>query len=189
MQFYLTKTKLEAENKTFKKQMDILDELVYRDALTSLWNKTYCYDRLMQEYKRIKRTNSHLSALYIDIDHFQAINDVYGENFGNDYLKSLSQLFKDTMRTSDIICRYESDEFIIILPDTQHVGAVAAAEKLSQKVKDLKCHADLNLSVSIGICSHGILHKNWIDIIFCAKNALKRAKIQGRDRIITSTNA
>lgn len=184
---FIIKADIERDKEIYKKQLEVLEDLVSKDALTSLWNKTYCLDRVQQEYKRAQRNNNHLSILYIDIDHFKKINESYGEDFGNNYLISLSHLLISTVRNSDIICRYQSDEFIIILPDTPHLGALAVAEKICHNIRNLYLSPNLQISVSIGICSHGVLHKNWLNIISCAKNALIQAKKEGRNKIIYST--
>lgn len=183
--YFMEKSIIEGEKNTYKQQFDILENLVSRDSLTMLWNKSYCLNCLQEEFQRSLRKGGAFSVLMLDIDHFKSINDNMGHMVGDEYLVALGNTLRDHTRYSDVICRYGGDEFLIILPETPQQGALAVAEKLCIRTTEIEMVKDYPLNISIGICSHGTEHDAWEEIIHCADMALYRAKKEGRNRIAT----
>jgi two-component system cell cycle response regulator len=100
------------------------------DALTGTYNRRYLNDELVREIERSRRYSRPLSVVMADLDHFKRINDEHGHPAGDDVLRGFADLLRASTRQSDWIARYGGEEFIIVLPDTDLMGAVATAEKI-----------------------------------------------------------
>ena len=111
-----------------------LEKLATTDGLTDIFNHRYFYKRLDEEFNRAQRYNNPLSAIMIDVDNFKQINDTYGHRTGDLILKELAHVLKTSMRKSDIVARYGGDEFIILLPQTDSMGAIAEAARVIDKI-------------------------------------------------------
>lgn len=178
----LTIADLKNEKTALKQQLEIVENLISRDPLTSLWNRSYCLNRLQEELNRTRRSGGTFSVLMIDLDHFKAINDDLGHLVGDDYLTAFSEMLLRHTRCSDVACRYGGDEFFVILPDTPIEGAVSAAEKLNRRANEIIIHPKYPLQISIGICNACETAECVEDIINCADTALYQAKKEGRNR-------
>ena len=137
------------------------------------------------------RTDSYLSLLIIDIDHFKKINDQFGHLIGDECLKRLSNLLKkEIKRETDTVARYGGEEFVVILPYTGLKDAVNIAENLRKKVMALDSQygeAVVKFTVSIGVTTclprPGISGEALIEL---ADNAMYTAKNSGRNRVETN---
>lgn len=187
MQNQLIIMDIEAEKNTLKCQLNLLENLVSRDSLTGIWNKSYCLDRLQEELHRVQRSSGTFSVLMVDLDHFKLINDNLGHLTGDDYLVAMAGVLNSITRYSDVACRYGGDEFLVILPDTALKGAICAAEKLRSYAETIKLNPDYPLSLSVGICSNCEKYISIEDIINCADIALYEAKKAGRNRVVAAS--
>ncbi len=135
---------------------DRLKELNLKDVHTELYNYKYLMERLDSELLRAKRHALFLSALMIDIDYFNSINNLYGHVYGDIILKEFAWYLKKFVRGMDVVSRYSGEEFIVLLPETDKDGAVKYAERL---LEDVKKHVfdpngeKIRLKISIGLVS------------------------------------
>jgi diguanylate cyclase (GGDEF)-like protein len=102
------------------------------DEVTNLPNRRALDQRLIEETKRSFRHGHTFTLMMMDLDGFKAINDTFGHPAGDKVLKKISQLLRESVRTSDFVARYGGDEFSIILPETDLDSAILVAEKLRQ---------------------------------------------------------
>jgi len=136
--------------------LDRLKELNLKDIHTELYNYKYLMERLDSELIRAKRFALSLSALMIDIDYFNSINNLYGHEYGDRILKEFARYLKRFVRGMDVVSRYSGEEFIVLLPETEKDGAVKYAERL---LEDVKKHIfdpngeKIRLKISIGLIS------------------------------------
>lgn len=163
------------------------EEAAMTDVLTDLYNRRYALKRLAQECASAARTDRHLSVLMIDVDHFKAVNDNHGHETGDAALAHVAALLRDSLRLSDVACRFGGEEFIAILPDTPLAAAVGLAERLRAAVAGRPCAtggASIPLTVSIGAAQIGndACHDARA-VIKAADDALYRAKAAGRNRV------
>ncbi|MBE9207676.1 diguanylate cyclase [Nostoc sp. LEGE 06077] len=166
-----------------------LEQLVNLDGLTQIANRR-CLDRRLQaEWNRLSRDAQPLSLILFDVDKFKLYNDYYGHLAGDDCLIRVAQTVQQTVhRPADIVVRYGGEEFLVLLPNTDLVGAIKVAQKIQQAIHDLAIpHAQSDIknivTVSLGItCVIPTLDIKPNKLIALADKALYNAKKQGRDR-------
>jgi diguanylate cyclase (GGDEF)-like protein len=165
-----------------------LQMLAITDELTSLHNVRYFNERLSIEFERARRYNTPLSCIMVDVDYFKEINDEYGHITGDDVLRKIAQIIKQTVRTSDLTARYGGDEFALLLPQTDLEKSRLLAERIKQSVHEYN-FSDAsrempNISISLGVCTfphHNIKQKK--DLVKLADEALYAAKQEDRNRV------
>lgn len=106
-----------------------------RDHLTGLHNHGYMQDYLKTEVQRAHRYGRPLSVAMLDIDHFKVVNDTYGHGVGDQVLQQLSGILLATVRETDLVSRYGGEEFLIVMPETDLLQAVAGAERIRAAVQ------------------------------------------------------
>lgn len=165
-----------------------VEQLSYTDAMTELHNYRYFELRLKEEVIRHKRTNSGLSLLILDVDHFKNYNDTMGHPAGDDVLRKLARILKITVRENDIVARYGGEEFAVILPAVDKVGANILAERLRERVENTYFdHEEIQplgkVTISIGVASLPEDADNYSDLTQRADRALYEAKRSGRNQV------
>lgn len=161
------------------------------DGLTGLYNRRHFDLELKKELSRTTRTFSDFSLIMVDIDHFKKFNDSYGHISGDQCLQRVATAIKDnTERTSDLVARYGGEEFIIIVPNTDEMGAKALGEKIRIAVENLAIlHMGSRTSKFVTI-SVGITTVDYKDTLTADKaltrvdTALYLAKANGRNRCV-----
>lgn len=184
---------LEEKVKDRTKELELsqkkLLEQANRDPLTNLYNRRFFSDISIEILNLAKRDETDLSIAMIDIDKFKNINDTYGHKVGDMVIKSLSEIFNNHIRKSDVTARIGGEEFALLLPETSKVGAYAMAQKIKNFVENqeivLQNGAKVKFTVCIGVDSVDI--KNDADVFEAldrADKALYIAKRKGRNLVI-----
>jgi diguanylate cyclase (GGDEF)-like protein len=165
--------------------------LAITDELTGLFNRRQVLKLAEIEYERVRRYHRPLSAVMIDIDHFKRINDTYGHPVGDQALIALANCCRANLRTVDILGRYGGEEFLILLPETQHDKALEAAERIRKQVEAMVLPAakgPLKLTISAGVATLDLEAPVSLDeLIKNADDALYGAKAAGRNRVQGAT--
>jgi len=112
-----------------------LREISMTDPLTGLSNARYMQQWLTQAFAYATRYNEPLSVIFLDLDHFKWINDCYGHLSGDNALKFLASVLKNSVRDSDLVARYAGDEFLIALPNTPADQLPVLAERILKQLK------------------------------------------------------
>ena len=168
---------------------DKLQRLVMLDGLTGIANRRGFDIALEKEHRRAVRTGTALALLMIDVDAFKAFNDAQGHSAGDACLQAVAGCVQRTMlRPADLAARYGGEEFAVLLPDTDHHGAMTMAERIREAVRELGLArgGDAGLvTVSIGVAAirprrDGLAAQ---DLVSAADTALYQAKATGRDRV------
>lgn len=108
------------------------------DGLTGIANRRYFDEKLQEEWNRLKRKSNPFSAIMIDIDFFKKFNDFNGHQAGDECLRQIASVLKNTVkRPGDFAARYGGEEFVILLPETDKEGAAHVAQLLQANVKNL----------------------------------------------------
>ena len=140
-----------------KQMMARLEHLALYDQLTHLPNRSLFYDRIVSAIARAKRNNSMFSLLYLDLDKFKAINDLYGHTTGDLLLEQVARRLELCIRESDTVARLGGDEFVILLENIhtsdQIQGVVEKIHEVFSKQFDLAGHC-INIAPSIGIAEY-----------------------------------
>lgn len=165
-----------------------LEQRSNEDGLTGLYNRRYLNQEFKREFRRCKRNGSILTVMMLDIDHFKALNDRYGHLLGDQVLIELAQLLKRNLqRASDSLYRYGGEEFTVLLPDTDEIGARELAYKLATAVRQHEFDTDqgpLRITISIGVAvAAADVYDQPTQLLAVADEALYRAKAAGRDQI------
>lgn len=161
-----------------KDEKEELTELSIKDSLTGAYNQRFLKIYLRNEMDIIRRQQGKFSILMIDLDHFKEYNDTYGHPGGDQLLLSLSKIFHESLRQSDMVFRYGGDEFMLFLNNTDKDGAVMVAERIRNSVKIF-----LPATVSIGVSSFPEDGQKLEDLISTADKALYKSKQAGRNKV------
>jgi diguanylate cyclase (GGDEF)-like protein len=160
-----------------------LEQLARVDALTGLQNRNSANERLRQEFLRLKRSDHLYAVLFMDIDDFKAINDTYGHDTGDQVLRQLAAVLKDTLRESDFVARYGGEEFLAILPETNAEGALRLAETVRHTVSRQSFPVAEPVTVSIGVAMATDRDQSEDGAVRRADTALYQAKAGGRNAV------
>ena len=168
---------------------DALVELAYTDFLTGLKTRRHFEEQLDREIKRAERNGSPLSVILIDVDNFKPVNDRYGHQTGDTILREIASRLMKGRREIDTVARYGGDEFIIVLPDTNLVGADHVAQHLREEIESSTFAAGsllkpVQLTLSLGSASFPRDAQSKSDLLEAADVALYEAKNSGRNRVI-----
>ena len=164
-----------------------IEKMATTDGLTGLNNHRVFQEKLSAELIRSGRTGKPVSLLLTDIDFFKKINDTYGHPVGDQVLKGVSAIIRETVRTIDIPARYGGEEFAIILPETDAEGALQIAERLRKTIGEQTFTADgktFRITISMGIAVLPGDAKTKEELIEKADQALYHAKHNGRNRCV-----
>lgn len=166
------------------------EDLVYRDALSGLYNRRYVSERFEPAIARSLALGASVSLLLIDLDHFKEINDTFGHLAGDEAVRRAAEILTENAPHVAMVARYAGDEFIVLLPDTGRFFARMAAEKIANAFRKAPFFEKLGdasqrLTVSIGIASLPEDTANPAGAVDLADRALYAAKRLGRDRTAT----
>jgi diguanylate cyclase (GGDEF)-like protein len=164
-----------------------LKTLATRDTLTESLNRGTIELLLHKEVSQSSRTDSPLSLLMIDIDHFKTVNDTYGHTTGDRVLRNFVATIQKHLRTHDLLGRYGGEEFIVLLPDTDSNEAIPVAERLRKAVNEAILDEripDFHCTTSIGIATLLPKEDDSNALLQRADAALYRAKHEGRNRAL-----
>ena len=164
------------------------------DPLTGVNNRRYVERRLREEVGRIDRQGCPLACLYIDVDHFKSVNDLYGHQTGDDVLREIANRIQAELRLSDALGRFGGEEFLALLIDTNGHDALLVAERIRHSIAQgsIRSRHDalLSLSVSIGVATlsaplpAGEPDQLAQQLVAQADQYLYQAKMGGRNRVI-----
>jgi diguanylate cyclase (GGDEF)-like protein len=157
-----------------------------RDPLTGVFNRRYLEETLEREIRRAERARHPVGLIMFDIDGFKRLNDTFGHEAGDAYLRELGTLLRERFRRDDVVCRYGGDEFVVVLPEATLDSTVDRARLLGEAVGKVSIthrgHALGTSTLSLGVAgfpSHGTTGES---LLRAADSALYRAKQNGRAR-------
>lgn len=176
---------IELENVQTEKNKQI-EQMSRTDFLTKLNNRSELYERLSYETKRATRTKEPLSVVIFNIDEFKKVNDQYGHPMGDKVLTEIAKIITSSVRATDIVGRYDGEEFMIILPACKAENAIIVAEQIRESVELNTFNDEFKITVSGGIYQfQGESADQCIDLV---EKLVLKAKQNGRNRIESSSN-
>jgi diguanylate cyclase (GGDEF)-like protein len=164
-----------------------LELLSITDGLTRLYNHRYFQDELARAFGESQRYQRPLSLAIVDIDFFKKVNDTHGHAVGDEVLKSVANVFRESARSTDLVARYGGEEFAVIMPETGLDDAIVFAEKIRAMIESTKMPTqagELMVTVSVGVAStpHSRIRAAK-EVVVAADKALYRAKRSGRNQV------
>ncbi|MBX4136395.1 EAL domain-containing protein [Pseudomonas sp. S5F11] len=159
-----------------------VSHLLQYDALTELPNSTLLGDRLTQAIALGRRHDTQLAVMFIGLDRFKRINNALGYPVGDEVLQQVSHSLVATVRDSDSVFRYGSDEFVIVLHDVQHPQQTQhIADKVLRTISATRHVAghDLSVTASLGISIYPNDSCNAVELIKHAETAMHTSKERG----------
>ena len=171
---------------------DKLERVSTTDDLTGLHNRKYLQERLEEEISRSRRYGTKLSCILFDLDHFKAVNDIYGYEWGDILLKNIANKLHAIVRKEDILTRYGDEEFLLILPNTSEDNAFLFGERFRREVEKMEFipqgeEEPHKVTISGGISTYPCMPEVDEDantISRYAEHALYNAKHRGRNKIV-----
>lgn len=172
-----------------------LEDRARRDPLTGLFNRAHFQDLLEKEFDGARQFGWPVSLAFIDLDDFKQINDQFGHLVGDEVLRQFATVLAMNVRTSDVLCRFGGEEFLLLLPTT---GESAAHTLLQRLIKDIATtpmtEVDdkvIRVTASVGLAtmSGGLGYEDADALVRAADHALYEAKSAGRNRVNIAQSA
>src|SRR5512146_951320 len=126
-----------------------IQELTITDDCTGLYNARHLYKTLEAEVYRSARFGYEFTVLFIDLDHFKAVNDTHGHLVGSKLLSEVGYTIKANLRLIDFAFRYGGDEFVVLLPQTGKDSALTVAKRLLDVFRNSSFLTDANLGLGV----------------------------------------
>ena len=169
-----------------------LKELASRDPLTGLFNARSFYAACDQHIRLSSRNGAPFAVLFIDLDHFKAVNDTWGHEAGDTVLRETAQCLTRETRKSDVVGRIGGEEFCVFLPDTGLKGALLLGESIRIGIESLMPLAGaqrIRVTASIGVAQNHGDQRSISEIQSEADKAMYQAKAAGRNRVTSLGSA
>lgn len=158
-----------------------VEDLVYLDDLTHLFNSRYLQLVLDKEFKALA-TNDHkpFALAFLDLDYFKSVNDTHGHLVGSKLLVEVARVLKNCVRDNDIVCRWGGDEYVLLLRGTDSGGALKVAERIRRSIESHRFLAregfSLSISTCIGVASYPEHAQDQETLLDLADRAMYRGK-------------
>lgn len=173
-------TELERERRTLRDEAST-------DPLTGAMNRRRFLGLMAEQEQAAMHGGSHYSLIMVDVDHFKHINDQHGHDVGDVVLKELVKLIQNNIRSSDVLCRWGGEEFMVLTPDSDHRRANRVAERLRRKLEGYDFPGVPHVVTgSFGVAEAGAGESSAA----CIKRvdaALYQAKESGRNKVVLSS--
>lgn len=164
-------------------------ERALHDSLTNLPNRSLLQDRMEQALFRAQRNQTCVAVLFIDLDDFKRVNDVYGHQVGDRLLVATGERLQQHLRASDTASRLGGDEFVVLLEmksPNDPVMMVAERLRRSLHVPLLLEPEPITVSASIGVALSKTGTETPEQLLNAADQALYDAKQSGKNRVLIS---
>ncbi|MBC8284645.1 MAG: GGDEF domain-containing protein [Nitrospinae bacterium] len=160
------------------------------DLLTGLYSRVGLEEKLNQEQSQSQRTGKSFSMILADIDHIGKINGQFGMKVGDQVIIRTTALLTESAREQDLVARWSSEEFFILLPETSLEDAKKLAGEIRSGIEKERLNFNqheipLTLSIGVNTC---LPDMKWDKCFSVAEEYLNQAKKLGRNRVITDEN-
>ncbi|MDR2111499.1 MAG: GGDEF domain-containing protein [Candidatus Accumulibacter sp.] len=157
------------------------------DSLTGISNRRCFLETALRIFERRRWDGTALAIFFADIDNFKTINDRYGHSFGDEVLKTMGGIIKNTLRVQDLYCRYGGEEFVTLLPSSNVEQAERPIARIMAAIKQasFEKHPEFSFTVSIGLMA-GVPgpEETLDDFIEKADKAMYQAKTSGKNKVV-----
>lgn len=170
------------------KAYELLQVEANTDPLTQVSNRRPFLKNLEAQFEKARQQGVPLSVAMLDVDHFKRINDTYGHDAGDKTLQELSRMLIREFRSIDLVGRLGGEEFALVFPDTDLLGAYVACERMRSMLQSTEITADrhkIRLTVSIGLTEISEQAEASAALLKRADELLYVAKNSGRNQVAT----
>lgn len=180
------------ENTSTHSSITKLEDLVFRDALTNIYNRRYIDKQLALEIVQARQCNRPSSVMMIDIDFFKQVNDQFGHSVGDEVLQKIAVHLQKNIRqnSGDWVARYGGEEFLITLSNCSKQQAYEIAEKIRKIIEQTTIPTvagNINITASFGVHTFSGEESDLSKIIDKVDRYLYQAKQSGRNCIVSAT--
>lgn len=163
-----------------------MQAMSYTDNLTGVANQRYLMKRLQEEINRAQRYRRSLALIMFDMDDLKGINDQYGHLAGDQVLRRLGQILRNSIRAIDVVARYGGDEFCVVMPEADQATAIRFMARLREKIAESTFRLsdgeeEIVCTISQGAAVFPDHADDQNSLLFAADMALLRAKDAGRN--------
>lgn len=160
-----------------------LEKLSKTDALTGLANRRSIEER----YAQSEALQEGYSLVIGDIDDFKAVNDTYGHNVGDTVLQAVAEVFKNMVRSEDIVCRWGGEEFLVFLPKCTHADASNIAQRILENIRTTEMRtseqAVFHVTMTLGVATVG-KGMEFSEVVKEADDRLYKGKHNGKNQVV-----
>jgi len=176
----------EARIRELEVKLQHMSELVREDQLTGSLNRRGLDDVFERESARADRRNMPLCIALLDLDNFKKLNDTYGHLVGDNALRHLVKVVRETLRSMDVIARFGGEEFLILLPETNVDAASAAMVRVQRELTRHFFLHDNEKTLITFSCGVALRHPNeeQASLMARADRAMYQAKQSGKNRVV-----
>lgn len=157
------------------------------DYLTKLSNRYAFFESAGLLFEKNKKEKKSVGIMFFDLDYFKNVNDIYGHSFGDDVLKRIASIIKESLRNSDLCCRYGGEELVIFVSNIDSDVAYKIAKRILNQIREMRFEnqPDFSITASVGLRYAVPQHEETLEeYIKQADIALYHAKNTGRDKIV-----
>jgi len=159
------------------------------DSLTGLFNRGFFEDRFQEQIAQSAETLNRIGLILVDIDHFKLINDTFGHLAGDEILRQVAAVVRDSVRSSDVVARYGGEEFVVLVPETDLDVLCLLSERIREAIERTRFQVEGNrvlVTVSVGAAigsptSHSKSFRKGL--IEAADHVLYESKRKGRNQV------
>jgi diguanylate cyclase (GGDEF)-like protein len=166
--------------------LEAMKQLAIVDTLTGLHNRRFLKDYALKQIAMARRRERRLGFITMDIDHFKSFNDKYGHEAGDRILRQFAQTVTRVVRDANLATRLGGEEFLVLLPETDANGCMAAAERIRRAVTRMTVSAGdktiSQITVSLGIAVFPDHGSSVEEVLQASDKALYESKRNGRNR-------
>lgn len=163
-----------------------MQKMATTDGLTGLTNHRTFQEKLSEYIQRAKRFDKKIAVVLSDIDHFKLVNDTYGHPVGDEVLRSIAKIFRQNIRTIDLVARYGGEEFVLVIEDTDREAVYKLTNRIKEDIKKqafIANNTTFHVSISMGFALYPDCSLDKQKLIDLADKALYYSKEHGRDQV------
>lgn len=161
----------------------VVKEQAVTDSMTGLYNRRYFEEFIKKEALRSTRQNQKFTVIGIDLDYLKKINDIYGHNYGDLAIKTISDVLKKNCRSIDVAARMGGEEFNLILPGVDSQGGMIVAERIRKAIELVELDKIGNITASLGVATYYEQTEDLDELLELVDIAMYESKKNGRNQV------
>ncbi|MFM9964549.1 MAG: diguanylate cyclase [Planctomycetaceae bacterium] len=182
-ELHFTMEQLKQSAEEIRQQNEKLERLATTDPLTECLNRRSFFPQFETLWKTAERHRQPIACIMVDVDHFKSVNDTHGHATGDEVLRGVAAVLRNTARVGDLVCRFGGEEFCVLLPCTEIDEAKAAGERFRLAIAAAK-FPKLSITASIGVSARSLGASDPQEMLDQADKCLYVAKRNGRNQVV-----